>query len=443
MKPSYDKPGSKPTTEGKADKPVETESFSEEIPPPSAAPGAAGEVKEKREYKFSITGQGKTVPYEFTLKTDEEKKKELIYIHVKNIDPCTVPHFEYEAEDKRISFNKTCPALKIPTNNEDVCRLILDFATKGFVDIEEKPNEGEGKLTIKLNPPVNLGENKIELKKCAITNEEIVQQMCENLEDLFKKFDQLGKETDHLKNEIAMFWKELAAGEDYILDNYDKVKRLYSWIFPGVDENDYVKKGKRIYKATEDGDTAENFHSKVDGKGPTLIIIKTKGSNPKVFGGYTEVPWDKSGKNIKDEKAFVFDIEDTDCIKTSNPDFSVFCKSDMGPCFGEGGSDISIVNGFLKNKSSCKPKTFQTEKKLGGEETFEVEDIEVYEIIDIPADELEVGDGEIDENAIDELCQFDEEIEEELQIEEIKRKREEREKKRAEEEKKKKEAAAK
>ena len=55
--------------------------------------------------------------------------------------------------------------------------------------------------------------------------------------------------------------------------------------------DDYVL----LYRASQNGWTAANFHSCCDGKGPTVTVIK---SGNYVFGGYTEEKWDQPGKSL-------------------------------------------------------------------------------------------------------------------------------------------------
>jgi len=57
-----------------------------------------------------------------------------------------------------------------------------------------------------------------------------------------------------------------------------------------------LPKGKspvKIYRASDDGRKASDFHKHCDGKGPTLTIIKT--TNGRVFGGYSVVSWEFNG----------------------------------------------------------------------------------------------------------------------------------------------------
>ena len=47
-----------------------------------------------------------------------------------------------------------------------------------------------------------------------------------------------------------------------------------------------------IFRGSEDGFAAADFHKKCDEKGTTLIIIKSE--HQKIFGGFTDVPWKSS-----------------------------------------------------------------------------------------------------------------------------------------------------
>merc|ERR1712228_629403 len=49
------------------------------------------------------------------------------------------------------------------------------------------------------------------------------------------------------------------------------------------------------------------FQTKCDGKGPTLIVIKSTIGN--IFGGYTELPWASSGSYKRDNNAFVYVLQ--------------------------------------------------------------------------------------------------------------------------------------
>ena len=82
-------------------------------------------------------------------------------------------------------------------------------------------------------------------------------------------------------------------------------KFIAAWILNG-------KSGKNIeleliYKASKDGYKAIDFHSKCDGKGPTLVIIL---ANKRLFGGYTTQAWNSSSPTgfKEDANAFTFSL---------------------------------------------------------------------------------------------------------------------------------------
>ena len=47
---------------------------------------------------------------------------------------------------------------------------------------------------------------------------------------------------------------------------------------------------KRCWRASVDGWAASTFHSRCDGKGPTVTIIRV---GRYIFGGYTSLSWGK------------------------------------------------------------------------------------------------------------------------------------------------------
>ena len=60
-----------------------------------------------------------------------------------------------------------------------------------------------------------------------------------------------------------------------------------------------------LLNSNKDGESTKTFMEKVNGKCPTLVIIKTtKGYS---FGGYTTEMW-KEGR-VKDSNAFVFSMD--------------------------------------------------------------------------------------------------------------------------------------
>ncbi len=103
--------------------------------------------------------------------------------------------------------------------------------------------------------------------------------------------------------------------------------------------------GILLYRATRDGFTSQAFHSKCDGIGNTITIIKNNLNY--VFGGYASSAWNSSDKFINDPNAFLFSLrrdgvsfEDKFTVKQA--EYALLGKWRYGPTFGA--ADILILN---------------------------------------------------------------------------------------------------
>lgn len=110
-----------------------------------------------------------------------------------------------------------------------------------------------------------------------------------------------------------------------------------------------------IYRASRDGFTARDFHSKCDNIPKTLVIIKA--SNGNVFGGYTEASWSDNGLYKADSNSFLFSLINKNNkpikIKISHgfEPYAIFCGANCGPTFG-GGHDLFISDNPNSNSLS-------------------------------------------------------------------------------------------
>ena len=134
-----------------------------------------------------------------------------------------------------------------------------------------------------------------------------------------------------------------------------------------------------LFRKTIDGSTPDDFHNKCDNKGITIVFIETtKGYK---FGGYTELPWDKSG-NKTDKSTFIFSFNNKQKYIPRNGNNTIGCHSNEGPRFGCGWPEIYFLNSLNKGNSydgqNC---TFIPNRKLtNGEFNWEVKELEVYKI---------------------------------------------------------------
>ena len=139
-----------------------------------------------------------------------------------------------------------------------------------------------------------------------------------------------------------------------------------------------------LYKATIDGDKAQNFHNKVDGKGPLIILVKT--SNDIILGGYTSKAWSSSNEYMNDSEAFLFSLTCEKKYKIIKPEYACLHLENDGPCFGNNG-ELKIVDNCLSEDSlvcNYSESYFINKKNLIEEKDnyfFKVKDYEVYQII--------------------------------------------------------------
>lgn len=158
----------------------------------------------------------------------------------------------------------------------------------------------------------------------------------------------------------------------------NQFKQLNNWINPLVSLSFEL-----IFKASENGDSSEEFHKFCDGKGPTVVIVK--GKNCHIFGGYLTVPFSSDNKYHYDDKAFLFSLTNKKRFPIKIKDKAVFHMDSWGPYIGfVDNCDLAIFSECVKEKnkkSYSMPKSYEFKRidLIGNEErNFEVSDYEVY-----------------------------------------------------------------
>ncbi|PFX16087.1 Basement membrane-specific heparan sulfate proteoglycan core protein [Stylophora pistillata] len=107
------------------------------------------------------------------------------------------------------------------------------------------------------------------------------------------------------------------------------------------------------YRASTHGWAADTFHSRCDGKRNTVIIVK---AGEYVFGGYTDIPWESSGRYTSTPNAFLFSLQNKEGLApfksmVRRPSYAISRQSGDGPIFGTG-NDIYIANNANSNRHS-------------------------------------------------------------------------------------------
>jgi hypothetical protein len=149
-----------------------------------------------------------------------------------------------------------------------------------------------------------------------------------------------------------------------------------------------------LYRGSRDGFEPSDFHSRCDGKSPTLTIYKAKESSY-IFGGYTKGMWHQSNSFFTDSKAFLFSLTNKDnapCKMNIGPNqsqYAIYGGPQFGPTFGFR-SDIYIRNNPNTEKNSFSelgnsynhPRYTKGSNELlgflAGSYRFQLSEIEVY-----------------------------------------------------------------
>ena len=107
-------------------------------------------------------------------------------------------------------------------------------------------------------------------------------------------------------------------------------------------------------RGSTDGFTSKVFHKLCDNKGPTLTIIES--TNERIFGGFTNVPWDKKSIDsvVQDIGAFLFSVDHFDFhySDTSPGRWAVTHDKNTLAHFGAGIPDLQIYSDCNINSNS-------------------------------------------------------------------------------------------
>jgi hypothetical protein len=145
------------------------------------------------------------------------------------------------------------------------------------------------------------------------------------------------------------------------------------------------KKVKLIYSGKKDGYTASAFHQKVNGKGATISVMKSKTYN-KVFGGFLDKDWGSSNSTIQSDKVFLFSITNKEKYTANgNNQYGVANAANggmsYGPVFGAG-NDVYVSTNMQTQPCYANMSTFnyKSAQHFSGNQTWYMEDIEVFSV---------------------------------------------------------------
>ncbi|KAJ5076193.1 pep-cterm sorting domain-containing protein [Anaeramoeba ignava] len=316
----------------------------------------------------------------------------------------------YQLEENQI--------LKIISSNDiaaeelDIFQFLIDWAKNQEnipKKIDEMDNQEKSKIKLKLSNLFNKirfidfrNEDFSKFSNLELIPNQISNKIFEyysvapfdnsNYEDSFKK---IYREEEEKKN--SLIFTPRIDFQSGIFKNIGYYKILKEWI----DDPIFFQSIKLGFSAKRNGFSCVKFHEICDGKGKTLVVIKSKDGF--IFGGYTSVGWDKSkikehsiylGDWIKDENAFLFSLKNplnSKPFKLPIEPGQELCalryEPKHGPYFGN--SDLSI-DGNLRSGSSDSlgfsyvipsqflESDFENRKIFSNSDRWEIEEIEIY-----------------------------------------------------------------
>ena len=123
---------------------------------------------------------------------------------------------------------------------------------------------------------------------------------------------------------------------------------LHEWLEEDGQDGEF----SRLFRGTQDGQTAEAFHAKCDSKGCTLTVIET--TCGKVIGGYSNTAWSSTLGYKVANKAFLFALSgdgvSSPCkmkLKDANDARAINCDISFGPIFGNDNGCDMYVDGSI------------------------------------------------------------------------------------------------
>ena len=267
---------------------------------------------EKNHNNHSIVPYGKIIPNEKELKNKLDNAKETINLFSKNIN---------EIINKLIKVKNTIEFI-YNINNE----FLNNYNIKNRnYQVLQNINDINDNLAI--NDLIQINEDNDAMNKI------------KKIIDIYNKIN---------FNNSANYNKENYLEDSLIIQDKNDSKIIKNWISPNKEIA-----FKLLYRATRDGDSYKDFHSKCN-DAPNISFIKT--NDGKIIGGYTTIPWKcESISYISDKDAFIFSMDSKEKYEVKKEYISnaiYHDESNYCCCYGYCGDDLAIHEKFLNNNNS-------------------------------------------------------------------------------------------
>ena len=348
-----------------------------------------------------------------------------------------VRNYYYSKELDYEDITKIYPIFSIEDDILEIDKLITESINNyGAKTLCEENDEKKMYLVIPIKINSKIKEIKIELMKINYNQEDFYASIAQKLNDLLDERKEIYgvKSFRDIKNEIKIEKDDFL---EKIENKYEKVNIIYNILKENnllaisniisnseevnlilntlkkieIENNRTTKNNisylyqsteniifKLVYRATRDGDSSRDFHNKCDKIGPNITLLKT--NNNVKFGGFTNCNWGVP-ENAEDKKNDVQGVQKSDpdsfCFSLTSKkiylhniekDGAIFCSNKYGPTFSD--NIFAVNNKMLSKGGYCtkKDKSFFVGQKKdyeisGGEKTFQIKELEIFEIIAI------------------------------------------------------------
>ena len=223
-----------------------------------------------------------------------------------------------------------------------------------------------------------------ELKKLIAMKDNEIKTLKEKVDMFAQRFEIIEKLpiiSKEIKIDKLIKINSLQLKESDILKDSKDIKLLINRLIKDFD-NIYLE---LVYKPINKDEKAENFHIVCDGIKNVIVLIKTT-DNIK-FGGFTSVGFNSLSGNTRDDKAFLFSLDNNKIYEIRKGNNAIYCNSHKGPCFlGYNWYNINISNNIftdLHNSASAKNNPYEINwdyELNGGKQFFKIQNLEIYQV---------------------------------------------------------------
>ena len=236
-----------------------------------------------------------------------------------------------------------------------------------------------------LNKIINKQKIKIESQQKELNDFKAnTEKKIKELEDNFNEMLKFNIEHNNLEylnaEEIIKAKERIAKFKETInshIMKYNELNLIKTGIKNKLDKK--IKKWTLIFRASENGYKAEDFHNICDGRKNTVVLVKTK--TGRRFGGFSDTQWSQNGSYNSSSYGFIFSFDNNDIYYNRNSTYSIYCVSGYGPYFG---SDFYISNNCNESQSYESLGSYYENngKKypLTGYSNFLIKDYEIYQL---------------------------------------------------------------